>query len=146
RAKRTADEVELILNDEIRRTYCPCRPDFGCRVWLACPMSAAATVPRPEQTVTFAFLAHVAEERSDLRSPRHHCELVHSGDHHRRWAVVDLLVDDLHRQPGMGIHARLGLAELAARELVTAVDGCSPNDLVDVDVTAGQDFRSAPRA
>src|SRR5690606_32770839 len=87
-----------------------------------------------------------AEERPYLGAPRHHRELVDGGDHHRRRPVVDLLVDELHRQAGMRVAARLRLTELALRELVAAVDGGAPGGLVDLDVAPRLNLGAAPGA
>src|SRR5690606_7499887 len=122
RPERPAYEVELVLDDEVRRTDRPRWLDLRSRMGLPRSVPTAAIVPRPEQPMPLAFLAHIAEQRSNLGTPRHHRELVDRGDHHRRRPVVDLLVDEFHGQTGMRLRARLPLAELALRELVATVD------------------------
>src|SRR5690606_16998383 len=135
--ERPADEVELVLDDEIRRPYAPHRIHLGSGVKFAPPVAASAVVAGPEEPVTLAFLAHVAEERPNLRAPCHHREFVDGGDHHRRRPMVDLLIDQLHRKARMRFGVRPRLAELALRELVAAIDGGAPSRLVDLDVAPG---------
>ena len=43
---------------------------------------------------------------------RHHGELVHGGNHHQWWPVIDLLVDYRHRNTGMTALAEFALGEI----------------------------------
>ncbi len=103
-------------------------------------MSASAVVPGPQETVALTFLPNDAEQRTHLGAPRHHREFIDGRDHHRGRAVVDLLVDELHRDARMRIAIRARLAELALGELVTTIDGRAPGDLINLDVAARLDF------
>src|SRR6218665_3296094 len=64
-------------------------------------MFARAIAVRPHQAGALAFLIHATKQRAHLTAPRHHGELVHGGDHHRRRTVVDLLIHRQHRDAGV---------------------------------------------
>ena len=137
--------MEFVLDDQVRWTDRLDVLDLGGGQALAGLMVAVAICALPEQTMPITLLAYSAEQRSYLTAPRHHGELVHGGNHHRGWAVVDLLVDDQHRQAGVRELAGLPFGEIAAPDRVAAVDERAATTLVDFDIAARRDFRSAPR-
>ena len=145
-AKRPADQVELVLDDQVRWTDRADVLDLGGTESLSGLVVAIAIRALPEQAMSLAFLADPAEQRAHLASPRHHGELVHGGDHHRRGTVVDLLVHDQHRNARVRELAGLALREVATALLVAAVDEGAPTPLVDLDIAPWGDFRATPGA
>ena len=147
RAKRPADEVKLVLDNEIGG------PDGGThrlhpRGGMSTPraMPGAAVMPRPEQAVTLAFFIDAAEKGSHLRSPGHHGKFVDGSDHHGRWTMIYFLVDHLHRQTPMGATARTCPRKFARTEFVAAMNKGAAGYPIDLDVTASSDFGTAPGA
>ena len=82
-----------------------------------------------------ALVIDAAEQVPHLRAPSHHRELVHGRDHHRRRAVIDFLVDDLHGKPRVRLAAGFRLREIATTELVPAVDQRPAGDPVDLTMS-----------
>ena len=145
-AQRPTDQVELILNDQVGRTYRVDDLHLGGRKTLARLVIAIAIGTLPKQAVALAFLAHATKQCSHLTTPRHHGELVHGGDHHRGRAVVDLFIDYQHRNPRMRLLAGLALGKVTAAFLVAAVDEGAARVFVDLHVSPRGHFRATPRA
>ena len=147
RAQRPADEMQLVLNDEIggpqrilraaswRRAA---RSPWGCVV--------AVFDLRGAEAVALAEALDLAEEHLHRAVPRHLGELVHRGNEQRGQAAIDLLVHHHHRQAFVG---RCLPAELALAELGPAVDQRPAGAfavLLDLDMLAGVDLGPAPGA
>src|SRR5258708_5808374 len=114
RPQWTADEVEFVLDDQIRgpdrRDVLDCRS----RQTLISTMCPAAIGIRPKKSVPWAIGRGSPEKRPNIAAPRHQCELVDCRDHHRRRPEVNFFVDDHNRNAWMRFLARFPLRELAA--------------------------------
>ena len=86
RAQRTRDQVQFVLDHQVRRQ----QPVGRQRVSLC---GIAGTV---ESIVVAAIDS--TEECADFARPRHGGELVHRGDHEARQPAIDRLVDSQNRQ------------------------------------------------
>ena len=145
-AQRPTDQVELVLNDQVGRANRVDGLHLRRRKSLARLVIAIAIGTLPKQAVALAFLAHATKQCSHLTTPRHHGELVHGGDHHGGWAVVDLFVDYQHRNPRMRLLAGLAFGKVTAAFLVAAVDEGAARVFVDLHVSPRGHFRATPRA
>ncbi len=96
-------------------------------------MPSVAICPLPKQTVSFALLTYATKQRANLAPPRHHCELIHGGNHHRWWTMVNLFVNSQYGDA-------IALGEVASLNWVTTKDLCSTQVLVDLYITARFDF------
>ena len=86
RAQRPGDQVQLVLDDQVRRQ----QPAAGQRLALGRLAWAVEAV--------LVVAVHAAEERAHLAGPGHGGELVHRGDHKARQPAVDRLIDRQDRQ------------------------------------------------
>src|SRR5690625_1002306 len=143
-AQRSADQVKLVLDDQIGRANRSDVLDLGGWQSFSGLVVAIAIGTLPQQAVSLALLADAAEQGARLAPPRHHGELVDGCDHHRRGPVVDLLVHDHHRDTRVGELAGLALGEIAASLLVATVDGGAPTRPVDLHIAPWGHFRATP--
>src|SRR5690554_4015253 len=93
-----------------------------------------------------AFLPYATKQGAYLAAPRHHGELVHGGDHHSGRAVVDFFIHHQYWNARMGLLSGLAFGKIAATFLVAAVDEGATRAFVDLDITSGGHFRTAPWA
>src|SRR5690606_12461946 len=122
RAQRAADQVELVLDDQIGRADRCDVLDLDRRQAFPGLMIAGAVRLVPEQAMALAFLTYATEQRSHLTAPRPYGALVHWGHHHRWRAVVDLLVHGEQPDAGMWQIARPAARKCATALFVTAVN------------------------
>jgi hypothetical protein len=99
-AERAGDEVQLVLDDEVRRAQPADRSDGRCRkpVLRRVRSDLARRVVSVDVAVPTAPPADVAEQCCGLPLAREPCELVDGGDDERGREAVDLLVDREDRQ------------------------------------------------
>ncbi|MNF68936.1 hypothetical protein D3C84_508070 [compost metagenome] len=142
----TADQVELVLDDQIRRPHRRDSLDRRNRPTRDSPVAGIAIRARPEQSMPGTLLRYPTEQVPYRTTPRHHGELVHRGNHHRWWAVIHFLIHDHHRQTRVCLLARTAAREVASAKLVATVDRRTPSYLVDLNVSARIYLGSAPRA
>jgi hypothetical protein len=109
-AQRPRDEVQLVLNDQIRRTQ-PLNGTHRGRRVTACDGEAggdgAAGVIGMHIAVAAAVPADVAEQRRGLAFAGQPGELVDRGDYERRCQPIDLLIMSAQsglRKPTQGSH------------------------------------------
>jgi hypothetical protein len=125
RAQRTADEVEFVLDDQV---WGPDRRDAlnsRARQTFIGTVIAGAIGAGPKKPVPRALGIGPSEQSADFTPPRHQCELINCRDHHRRWSMINFLVDDQNRNARMWLLTRFALRELTASLLVPAVN-CRP--------------------
>src|SRR5690606_38960035 len=96
------DEMQLVLDDEIRRTHADdrLRGDGRERTLLVVPVRAARLLVQVVMTeaVPVAAAADASEEDAGVALPRELGEFVHGGDDEARRVPVDLLVDRQDRE------------------------------------------------
>ena len=145
-AQGPADQVQLVLDDQVGRANEPVRLPRDPRLTARGGMSTRVLIVRGEESVALAEAAHPTEERLDFAPPRHLREFVDGRDHHRRQQPVDLFVDDDDRQP---LVRRLRRRELTAAQCIRA-EGIGSSEVVrrrlDDDIAPRLDLRAAPRA
>ena len=136
RSQRAADQMELVLDDQVGRTY-PRNGFRVCRRFYVRPV--AILVVWIDQSMAHTFLLRISEEVPHGTTPRHLRELVGRGDHHRRRTMVHLVIHDLHGDAA----ALLRFGEIAVR--VAAIERRRMRLVVGDDITLRIDWRSAPR-
>ena len=146
RSEWPADEVQLVLDNQVRRAQG--RNRYGFDAGQVAPLGVRVAVldVRAAIAVPGTVAVHQPEEHADRPFPGHLGELVHSGDDQGGQPAVDLLVNDQGRNP---LVRRLAGAERAPSHGVSAVDDGAPGALLvgfHLDVLAGVDGRPAPGA
>src|SRR5438132_1583543 len=91
-AEWPADEMEFVLNDEVRWPQWIGRDSFGGRQVVLSGVRVLVVNLWRAVAVPFANALNLAEEHLHGTVPRHLCELVHRGDEQRRQPPINLLV------------------------------------------------------
>ena len=128
-AQRAGDQVQLVLDDQVRRPEPdhrpagrpPASPAFALCLARQPVFASRSSMP---VAVPLAPLADLAEQRAGVASPGQPGELVDGGDHERGREPVDLLVDGQDRQalPAAAPRERAAILALSVR----AVDEHAP--------------------
>jgi hypothetical protein len=99
-AQRSADQVQLILNDQVGGPEQRMR--LSCDRWILWTRGLVRVGVfefwRPE-TMAGAKAVHLSEESLNLPLPRHLRKLIDCRDHHGRRQSVDLFIDNQQREP-----------------------------------------------
>ena len=135
RSQRAADQMELVLDDQVGRTY-PRNGFRVCRRFYVRPI--AVLVVRIDQPMPCTFLFRISEEVPHGTTPRHLRELVGRGDHHRRRTMVHLVVHDLHGDAA----ALLCFGEITVR--IAAIERRRMRLVVGDNITLRINWRTAP--
>ena len=145
RAEGVADQVQLVLDDQVRWPQPHRRLDHAARQVRPCRMAARSAERREIgilPPVPRAFGVHQPEQGCGRCLPRQLRQLVHRGDHQAGRQPVDLLVHGEHRQTLVG---RVPRRERAVPLGVRAVHQHPPPQPAGLHVGRRQP-RPAPRA
>ncbi len=147
RAQCAGDEVQLVLDDQVRGPKPGGGVHGGSRMAvlarvLAAVLDLAVRVVRVHQLMALAVPRDVAEQGCRFAFPREAGELVDGGDDERRGEPVDLLIHGQDRQTLLDLTT---VGERALGQLVTAVHVHPALHRVCLQVP-GLDAGTAPRA